>query len=341
MNISDRHCFYKPVSWIYVERRALPYEMTKRILSVFPEAELILIDHYKEIFARPRQDVGGQHLSGQLILAVKEGQLIYQGAPVCQDFGEDHFYYTSCQMNCVFDCEYCFLKGVYPSGYRVLFVNAQDFLEETKKLLAEHPVYISISYDTDLLAMEKLTGYVRAWQDLASSEPDLRVEVRTKSAAANMWDALSPWPGMIYAFTMSPQPVVDRFEHGTPSLARRIAAAAEGLRRGFAVRLCFDPMICLTGWRAAYGQMLEEISEGLPLDQVRDFSVGSFRVSQDYLKRMRRLMPRSAVVQYPYENIDGVYQYPPALAEEMETFVENGLKALAPGKGVYRWKEQI
>ena len=50
----------------------------------------------------------------------------YEGAPVCQDFGNTNFYYCSTMMNCIYDCSYCYLKGMYPSGHMVLFVNIED-----------------------------------------------------------------------------------------------------------------------------------------------------------------------------------------------------------------------
>ena len=129
---------------------------TKRILTQFPQAEVIAIDHYKDVFCRSRQDYVRQHAAQNLILAAKHGELLYPGAPVCQSFGNEHFYYTSCVMNCVFDCEYCYLKGMYPSANLVVFVNLEDIFAEVEKRLAVHPVYLCVSYDTDLLALEHL-----------------------------------------------------------------------------------------------------------------------------------------------------------------------------------------
>lgn len=80
---------------------------------------------------------------------------------------KEHFYYTSCMMNCVFDCEYCYLKGMYPSGNVVLFVNLDDIFDEVYKLLQKHPVYLCVSYDTDLLAVENIFGYTKRWVDFA------------------------------------------------------------------------------------------------------------------------------------------------------------------------------
>lgn len=159
---SLRNDYYNPFfSHIYVEKAVRNHPRTKRILQNFPRASVILIDHYKDVFCRKGQNFILQQCSQNLILAAKQGNLIYPGAPVCQSFGNENFYYTSCVMNCVYDCEYCYLKGMYPSGNMVVFVNLEDIFREVRKLLEERAVYLCISYDTDLLAMEPITGYVR------------------------------------------------------------------------------------------------------------------------------------------------------------------------------------
>ncbi len=117
---------------------------------------MIEIDHYKDVFNRSRQDYALQHESQKLILAVQKGNLIYPGAPVCQNFGNEHFYYTSQMMNCIYDCEYCYLKGMYPSGNMVIFVNPEDTFREVTEILKDHPMYICVSYDTDLLTFEPI-----------------------------------------------------------------------------------------------------------------------------------------------------------------------------------------
>ena len=63
----------------------------------------------------------------------------------------------------MYDCEYCYLKGMYPSGNLVIFVNLEDIFAETKRRLAGRPMYLCVSYDTDLAAVEPITGYVSEW----------------------------------------------------------------------------------------------------------------------------------------------------------------------------------
>ena len=161
---------------IYVEHEALNYQLTKDILSQNSNVNVITIGHYKDVFSRPRQDVLLQKDTQSLILAVKKDEFLYKGAPVCQDFGNQNFYYCSCVMNCVCNCEYCFLKGMYESGNLVVFVNLEDYFAQIKN----DNKYICISYDTDLFPLESALGYVKKWLDFARENNEVTLEVRTK-----------------------------------------------------------------------------------------------------------------------------------------------------------------
>ena len=340
---SLRKDYYNPFfSHIYIEKAAVDHPRTARILQRFPNANIILIDHYKDVFCRKGQNFILQQQSQNLILGTKQGNLIYEGAPVCQSFGNENFYYTSCIMNCIYDCEYCYLKGMYPSGNIVVFVNLEDIFDEVRACLKERAMYLCISYDTDMLAMEKLTGYTKEWISFAETQigsgNPLKIEIRTKSADRLFWQKHSPIPGIIYAITLSPQAVIDVFEHRTPSLQQRILSAREAIQRGFSVRLCFDPMIYCKDWEQQYDKMLGQVFSEIDMDKINDVSVGTFRVSQDYLKKMRKNQPDSAVVQYPYQNDGGVYHYSKKLTEQMEGFLADGLKRKISEEKIFLWK---
>lgn len=326
-----------------MEKAIADHPRTKRILERFPNARIIFIDHYKDVFCRKGQDFILQQRAQNLILGAKQGNLIYKGAPVCQSFGNEYFYYTSCIMNCVYDCEYCYLKGMYPSGNMVVFVNLEDIFDEVRAHLKDHPMYLCISYDTDMLAMEQMAGYTAEWisfaQTLTDSKNPLKLEIRTKSANSLFWQKHSPIPGIIYAITLSPQAIIDAYEHRTPSLSQRLASARQAIQRGFSLRLCFDPMIYCRDWEQHYGEMLRQVFAGLAMDKIEDVSVGTFRVSQDYLKKMRKNQPDSAVVQFPYQNDGGVYHYSQELTERMEGFLTDRLKEKIPEEKIFLWKE--
>ncbi len=322
-----------------MEEEVLDTDRTRRILSRFPDACIIPIRHYKDVFNRRRQDPVLQHAHQNLILAAGNGERVFPGAPVCQDFGNEHFYYTSMVMNCLYDCEYCYLKGMYPSGNIVVFVNSGETYRKIRQLLAQFPVYLCISYDTDLLALEDMTGYVQEWNEQVLSLAGLTVELRTKCARTDLWDRLCPCPRFILAMTLSPEDVIARWEHGTPDLHARLSSAQSALRHGFPVRLCLDPMIWFPGWQESYDALFRALSNEIDLSLVRDFSVGSFRISGSYLKNLRQSLPHSALVQYPFEQDGGYYHYPAAVEQDMEQYAIRKIRELLPDASVFTWEK--
>ena len=325
---------------IYVEEKLKKDPAAARILARFPKAQVIYVRHYKDVFNRSHQSFMRQKAHQALILAKKEGQLIYEGAPVCQNFGNYYFYYTSCMMNCIFDCEYCYLQGMYPSGNIVLFVNLEDIFEEVRRLLTKHPVYLCISYDTDLLAVENMTGFVKAWCAFARQYEQLTVEIRTKSAAFDQIRQIEAPKNVILAWSVSPEVIARQYEHFAAPTEARLLSAKTAWTCGWRIRLCLEPLLYIQGWQDIYGALIRRIFEIVPPHAVTDMSVGEFRVSVQYLKTMRRQRPGSADLFYPYTADRGVYHYDRKLSESMLSFVTEELKKYISKQQIYLWSEK-
>ena len=333
---------------IYVEEAILQSPDVERVLRKFPKAKVIPIKHYKDVFNRKKQGRLAQSRSRKLILAKKEGQRLYDGAVVCQDFSESHFCYTSLLMNCPFHCAYCYLQGMYPSSNLVMFLNLEDYFSDCRKWIAEKgSLYLCISYDTDLLAMEGIYPYVEEFARFLNQENALRIEVRTKAGGEGLWRKMQKLPlssegrkRMIFAFTLSPEEIIEEAEEGSARLSSRIFAIQKALEEGYLVRLCFDPMIYHPRWKELYSDLLQEVFEKIPMEQIHDCSVGSFRISESYLKAMGKALPNSPHTQFPYENTGGYYHYPKELMEEMEGFLYSRLQEKLPKEKIFRWDSQ-
>ena len=333
---------------IYVEEALLQSSDVERVLQKFPKAKVIPIRHYKDVFNRKKQGRLAQSHSRKLILAKKEGQRLYDGAVVCQDFSESHFCYTSLLMNCPFHCAYCYLQGMYPSSNLVMFLNLEDYFSDCRKWISEKgSLYLCISYDTDLLAMEGIYPYVEEFARFLNQENALRIEVRTKAGGEGLWRKMQRLPlssdarkRMIFAFTLSPEEIIEEAEEGTARLSSRIFAIQKALEEGYLVRLCFDPMIYHPRWKELYSDLLQEVFEKIPMKQIHDCSVGSFRISESYLKAMGKALPNSPHTQFPYENTGGYYHYPKELMEEMEGFLYSRLQEKLPKEKIFRWDSQ-
>lgn len=332
MNLSETKYLAKPFSHIYIENAAADYPLTKIILSRFPGANIIRINHYKDIFNRSGQDFLAQKYSKSLILAKNNGELIYKGAKVCQDFDNRYFYYTSNIMNCVYDCEYCYLQGMYPSGNIVIFVNFEDYFSKLESYLANHEMYLCISYDTDLLALENITGLTQKWIDFTKKHENLKIEIRTKSAY-DITSLNNITERVIFAWTLSPDIITSKFEHMTPGLNTRLNAVKKALSVT-KPRLCLDPVIYVPDYKKIYSDFYQKIFCTINSEDILDCSLGLFRISSSYLKSMRKKRV-CEITAYPYTTCDNVCSYEKEKSDEMLDFARLELSRYISSEKIY------
>ncbi len=335
LNSLDGSFFTNSFSHVYIERSADRYPLAQHILRKFPQAIRIEIDDYKDVFARSRQNFSIQKHSPKLILAVQKPPFVYAGAEVCHDFGNAHFYYTSSSLNCLYNCDYCFLQGMFPSGNIVLFVNVEDTFSEVRAMLKKHPVYLSISYESDLLAFEHIAPFASRWIEFAGTERNLVIELRTKSANYAAIRALRPTPNVILAWTVSPEIVIAQHEPSTPKLAARLRCIRQAIDDGWNVRICFDPVLHIENWQEHYKRCVEQTFSAVPADRVHDISIGVFRIPKDYLKKMRKHRTDSALLHYPFVTKDEVAGYPEATAKQLVGFVYESVRAYVSPAKIY------
>ncbi len=334
MKSSETRFLADAFSHIYVEEQAFSYEITDRILNKFSNSHIISIKHYKDVFNRGNQDFMLQKSSQALILAVNNGELIYPGARVCQSFGNEYFYYTPEIMNCIYDCEYCYLQGMYPSSNLVIFVNIDDYFKKISEILKQHPAYVCISYDTDIPALEGITGIAEKWIDFTRKNNNLTIEIRTKSAYMLHVSDSSSNDRVIYAWTLSPEEIISAYEHKTPSLSSRLKAVRAAAEAGYRVRLCFDPLIYVKNYRMIYSAFFHDVFASVNSELIQDVSLGLFRIPAGYMKQMRKKRT-CAITAYPYTTTGGVCSYDEKKSGEMLAFAESELKKYIDSSKIY------
>lgn len=310
---------------IYVEEDILTLPASVLIMEKYPSAAIIPIKHYKDIFNRPRQDWRGQKRNPSLILAKRRSEFIYDASAYTPSFGHPRFYYNALALNCVFDCSYCYLQGMFPSAYTTLFLNNEDYFAATDQALQEGPLYLALSYDTDLMALEHLYPYCQQWVEYTRSRENLTVELRTKSIRYKLLRGTLPLDRFIIAWTLSPEAIIKKYEPGTPSLSARLKSLKEAVSDGWPVRVCIDPMLWSHDWKDIYGEFLDRLRDELRDCTLLDFSVGVFRINKDYLKNMQKRATVSDLLYYPYQTEGNLATYEPQKKEEMVRLVQDKL----------------
>jgi len=296
-------------SHIYVEKSAVNYKTTRDILSKFKNSTVVYIDDYKDVFNRSKQDYNIQKRTQNLILASQNSNFLYEGSDMCEDFGEKNFYYSSSILNCMYGCEYCYLRGLYQSGNIVIFVNIDDFINEAIQKSKNKKIYLCISYDSDLLAFENITGFVRKWIGAAAQNENLLIEVRSKSTNFKAVEHLSIPDNVIFAWTILPDEVIKKYELRVPSLKERLKSIKLAIDKGVQVRLSIEPIMKITDFKEVYKNFSREVFDILDASKIRDVNIGTFRVKNEHLKRMRKLNPYSNIFAHKLIKINDYSTY--------------------------------
>ena len=110
------------IDTIYFEEDVGKHPRTLSIFDRFKSVRKIPIKRFGEVFNRRGQNFRIQKRNPSLILARKYNGHVLP-APDGFGIGGTKNFYFSHMYNCVYDCRYCFLQGMFASANYVLFVN--------------------------------------------------------------------------------------------------------------------------------------------------------------------------------------------------------------------------
>ncbi|HEX2927498.1 MAG TPA: DNA photolyase [Ruminiclostridium sp.] len=300
---------------IYIEEEAYKYPITSSVLEKYPNTPVITIRNYKDVFNRTNQHFGLQKQYQSLILAVKSAPFLYKGPEVCQNFGYSNFYYTSLILNCIFDCEYCYLQGMYPSANIVAFVNTEDFKTAIECTLQEDKAYLAVSYDTDLIGFHNVIPYWDYLHGFFAEHSNIMTELRTKSANELFYNRYKPAQNLVVAFSLAPEGIINKFERLTPPLETRIRAIKFAISKGFKVRLCLDPIFVNPETDGLYEPFFRHLFNEIDAHKITDVGYGFFRMSKDFFKRIEKQRGNSMLFADDYSISRDVASYPPEVQE--------------------------
>ncbi len=320
------------ISYIYIEQGIADHPRTREICGRFPKAVRVACERYGEVFNPRSQSFRLQKQRPALILARKPNRLV-QPTPVGYGIGAERNYYFSHMLNCVYDCRYCFLQGMYRSAHYVVFVNFEDFFTAIEDTVAEapnDPTCFFSGYDCDSLAFEGGTRFVENILPIFRQLPDAWLELRTKSTRIETLLAAEPIPNVVVAFSFTPEEVSEALEHKVPSVARRIAAMAGLAERGWRLGLRFDPLIYSADFRAQYQRLFEQVFARINSEALHSVSLGPFRLPTGFFRQLERLYGDEPLVAGPMSQQAGMVSYRSDLEAELVGFCTEELLGRVP-----------
>lgn len=278
---------------IYLEKKAKEYPITQDILSKFKTAEILEIDHYKNIFDK---NIGNQKLTSALILAKQEHPKLL---PVPDHYGypwKSFFFKTS--LNCIFDCEYCYLKGNFKTQYPVIFVNYDEIQHAIQAKIGEEresgydgQITMYASNYSDIQGLDELSGFNQHFFPFFEKFNQVLMETRTKSAYVDTIlkaNTSIPPKNTEIAFSLNPEVIIQRYEKWSAPLSARIHAITSLLDKGYKVWLRFLPLLPIDNYEKIYTDFLQSLKKELPIEKINSIFIASLIYNQGDFKQIQK-----------------------------------------------------
>ncbi len=313
------------IETIYVEEAIKNHPRTKFILKKFKKSRIISINKYGEIFNKKNQNFRIQKANPCLILAHKKDNFVLP-APEGFGIGSSKNFYFSHMYNCIYDCRYCFLQGMYSSANYVIFVNFEDFdmaIQKTIENNIDSKITFFSGYDCDSLALENVTGFAKHILCIFSKHPQIDIEFRTKSIQKEPFLSLQPMRNVILAYSLMPELMSNSLDNKAPSISKRIRVISELALKGWKIGLRFDPLIHGENWKELYQELLENIYNNIFLDNLHSVSFGSLRFPKRMFKDIFKLYPHEPLFTSPLSHNNKTISYDIEIEEEMTSFCKN------------------
>lgn len=229
-------------------------------------------------------------------------------------------------LQCDMNCSYCYLQSFINTPLLTIYSNLGQALGELKELandLGNQKVRLGTGEVIDSLSLDDLTLYSRELIAAFREFPNWTLEFKTKSAKVEQFLDVPHRGNVIVSWSVNPEQVIAREEHGTASLNERLAAAEKAKAAGFQVAFHIDPMIWHEDWRANYTQLVDAITTRFNPHEVPYLSAGAlrFQPSQRHLMRERFGMKSWVTSAEVFPSRDGKLRYDKMVRQEMFDFL--------------------
>jgi spore photoproduct lyase len=317
---------YRPQQ-IWIDRQVLHSPITANVLRQLPDVPTAVIDGPPPVPPPATQAALLTVSKKQLYLTAQMGRFIREcpGATSRNTASQLCCGYMIVDViyNCNYDCTYCYLQHYVNAPYLTIYANIEQLFDELAVLLRARPqqlVRLGSGEFSDSLSLDPLTGLSRLLVPFLRQFPNVLFELKTKSDLVEQLLDLDPQGRVMVSWSLNPEPVVQREEHKTASLAARLRAAQRCRAAGYKIGVHFDPLLYYPGWEADYEPFVAQVFAALTPAEITYMSLGSLRFAPALKKVVQARFPRSRLMYAElFPGADGKMRYFKPLRTEMYT----------------------
>jgi spore photoproduct lyase len=281
---------FKP-STILVWRKVERHPEAARIVGMFPQARVEIIDHQRvaPVFNRG---------SGHPLVAGKRTLMIGEASSFLRHFEADLGDNVCCapyvklvpaSNGCPSHCTYCYLAYVYRDYHPFIKINVnyERMFQEIRAavFLAPGAVAFNMGEMLDSLALDHITLLAERLVPFFGKLSNGYLMLLTKSANVGGLLRSTPNARTVVSWSLNAHRMIEQHEIGTASLEERLRAARQCQEHGYRLRLRIDPGILHDGWRSGYAEL---VGKALAVLAPENITLGMLRLVPGHVALARQ-----------------------------------------------------
>lgn len=331
---------------VYIDELSRGSKLARRFEALFPAARITYAS--ERPFSGSRGDLSAREFDRSkrnLWLTPFKGRFFKRCPGSRPGLACCNYFVLNWGLQCDMNCSYCYLQSFINAPALTVYSNLEDALTELRELastgLAAQKLRVGTGETVDSLSLDPLTLFSHDLIAFFHDYPEWTLEFKTKSAYVGQFLDVPHAGNVIASWSVNPQHVIAREEHGTASLEQRLAAAEQCRGKGFQIAFHIDPMIWHPGWEENYRGLVDAICARFTPRDVPYLSVGALRFQPEQRMIMReRFGMNSYVTQAEtFPAGDGKLRYDAALRGEMFRLVMDRFKENDPDWRVFMCME--
>lgn len=214
--------------------------------------------------------------------------------------------------SCSSMCEYCYLATTLgKKPYLRVYVNIDEILDQACHYIKERAPEITWfegAATSDPIPTEYLTGLLYKTIEFFAAQPLGRFRFVTKHDQVDSLLAATHGGHTKFRFSINAASMINKYEHATPPLDRRVNAAAKVARSGYSIGFIIAPIFYYPGWDTDYHELLEILDRELPEEGRKDiaFELISHRFTKRAKNNILALFPETTL---PFEEQERRYKF--------------------------------
>lgn len=324
---------------VLFEERALSYPLGQTLWDRFQDEgkSIRVIGSHNRVTGLPGKTVTQKFREAKKTLVVGVRKSIELAT--CRPSADYQLVFST---SCPGMCEYCYLHTTLGRQPVVrLYVNISEILAEAERVMEKRRPAATVfegAATSDPLPLEPYSGALAQAIRFFAGREDGRFRFVTKFDHVLPLLNLDHRGKTDFRFSVNTREIIGRYEHGTPSLERRLAAARSVYEAGYPLGFLVAPVFLSPGWQDTYRALFLELRASLPEQTCPSFELVTHRFTARGKANIKAVFPGSTLPldeesrRYRYGQFGyGKYVYMGTEMHEAELYMTELIRDIFPG----------